>query len=181
MTPLQQIPLKTIAGADTALGAFAGTVVLVVNVASKCGLTGQYDALQKLHDKYHDQGFVVAGFPSNDFAGQEPGTNDEIAQFCASTFAVTFPMFSKITLVGPQKHALYAALISAQPEAAGDTESLRAGLQKHGIKANAAPEVLWNFEKFLVGKSGDVIARFAPSMPPDAPEIVRALETALAT
>jgi glutathione peroxidase len=180
MTPLQQIPLKTIVGADTTLGAFAGKVVLVVNVASKCGLTKQYDGLQKLYEKYKDQGLVVAGFPSNDFAGQEPGTDQEIAQFCAASFGVAFPLFSKITVVGPQKHPLYAALTSAKPESAGDKKSMREGLERHGLKPNAAPEVLWNFEKFLVGKSGEVIARFAPSMPPDDPEIVRALESALA-
>lgn len=180
MSALQQIPLKTIAGADTSLRAFADKVVLVVNVASKCGLTKQYDALEKLYQKYKDQGLVVAGFPSNDFAGQEPGTNEEISQFCTLNFGVAFPMFEKITVVGPQKHPLYAALTSEKPEASGDKQSFRDSLAKHGLTPNPDPEVLWNFEKFLVGKSGEVLARFAPSMAPDDPEIVRAIESALA-
>jgi len=179
MTALQEIPLKTIAGAQTSLRAFAGQVVLVVNVASKCGLTKQYDALEKLYEKYKEKGFVVAGFPSNDFAGQEPGSNEEIAQFCTATFGVAFPMFEKITVVGPHKHPLYAALISEKPDAGGDKKSFRDNLQKHGLTPNPDPEVLWNFEKFLVGKSGEVVARFAPSTPPDDPEIVRAIESAL--
>jgi glutathione peroxidase len=180
MTALQEIPLKTITGADTSLRAFADKVVLVVNVASKCGLTKQYDALEKLYETYKDRGLVVAGFPSNDFGGQEPGTNEEIAQFCALNFGVAFPMFDKITVVGPQKHPLYAALTSAAPVAAGDKKSLRENLQKYGLTPNPDPEVLWNFEKFLVGKSGEVVARFAPSTTPDDPEIVRAIEGELA-
>ena len=180
MTALQQIPLKTIAGEDTSLRAFDGKVVLVVNVASKCGLTKQYDALEKLYEKYRDQGFVVAGFPSNDFAGQEPGSNEEIAEFCKLSFGVAFPMFEKLTVVGSQKHPLYAALTSAKPESSGDKKAMRENLSKHGLTPNPDPEVLWNFEKFLVGKTGEVLERFAPSMPPDDPQIVRALETALA-
>lgn len=179
MTALQDIPLKTITGADTSLRAFADNVVLVVNVASKCGLTKQYDALEKLHEKYKDQGLVVAGFPSNDFGGQEPGTNEEIAQFCTLNFGVAFPMFDKVAVVGPDKHPLYAALTSALPEASGDKKSFRENLQKYGIAPNPDPEVLWNFEKFLVGKSGEVVARFAPSTTPDDPEIVRAIESEL--
>jgi glutathione peroxidase len=150
MTALQQIPVKTIAGADSSLQAFAGKVVLVVNVASKCGLTKQYAALEKLYEDYKDKGLVVAGFPSNDFAGQEPGTNDEIAEFCTATFGVKFPLFEKTTIVGPSKHPLYAALTSAQPEAIGDKKAFREGLAKHGLTPNPDPEVLWNFEKFLV-------------------------------
>lgn len=181
MTALQQIPVKTIQGNDSSLEAFAGKVVLVVNVASKCGLTPQYEALEKLHQQYQDKGLVVAGFPSNDFAGQEPGTNEEIAQFCSSSYGVKFPMFEKITVVGPDKHPLYAALTSAQPQAtAGDKAAFREGLKKHGLSPNPDPEVLWNFEKFLVGRDGQVIARFAPQLPPDDTAIVSAIESALA-
>jgi glutathione peroxidase len=179
MTALQQIPLKTIAGNETSLAAYAGKVVLVVNVASKCGLTKQYTALEQLYEKYRDRGFVIAGFPANDFAGQEPGSNEEIASFCSSTFGVAFPMFEKITVVGAGKHPLYAALTSAMPQAIGDKESFRAGLRKHGLNPNADPEVLWNFEKFLLGKNGEVIARFAPSLAPDDAQIVQAIESAL--
>jgi len=179
MTALRQIPLKTISGEDTSLNAFADKVVLVVNVASKCGLTKQYDALEKLYEKYKDQGFVVAGFPSNDFGGQEPGTNEEIANFCTSTFGVAFPMFDKITVVGPQKHPLYAALTTARPEASGDKNAFRDNLKKYGLTPNPDPEVLWNFEKFLIGKNGQVVGRFAPSTTPEDPELVRAIEAEL--
>lgn len=179
MTALHQIPINTIQGETTSLAAFAGKVVLAVNVASKCGLTKQYAALEQLYEKYKDRGFVVAGFPSNDFAGQEPGSNEEIAQFCTSTFGVAFPMFEKITVVGEGKHPLYAALTTAMPAATGDKEAFRAGLRKHGMTPNADPEVLWNFEKFLIGRSGDVLARFAPNIAPDDPTIVQAIERAL--
>jgi glutathione peroxidase len=181
MPNIQQIPLRTIQGADTSLGAFLGKVVLVVNVASKCGLTKQYEALEKLYEKYRDRGFVIAGFPSNDFAGQEPGSNAEIAEFCSATFGVAFPMFEKLTVVGPNKHPLYAALTSAQPTAAGDAQGFRDNLKKHGLTPNPEPEVLWNFEKFLLGKDGQAIARFAPATTPDDASVVSAIEQALAT
>jgi glutathione peroxidase len=180
MTALQQIPVKTITGQNSSLEAHAGYVILIVNVASKCGLTKQYAALQKLYQTYKDKGLVVAGFPSNDFAAQEPGSNEEIAQFCTANFGVAFPMFEKISVVGPNKHPLYAALTSAKPDAAGDKNGFRENLKKHGLTPNADPEVLWNFEKFLVNKQGEVIARFAPSMTPDDPTIVSAIERALA-
>ena len=179
MKSLQQIPVKTINGQDSSLQAFAGKVVLVVNVASKCGLTPQYEALEKLYETYKDRGFVVAGFPSNDFGGQEPGSNEEISQFCSSTYGVAFPLFEKITVVGPDKHPLYAALTSAKPNATGDKEAFRANLKKYGLTANPDPEILWNFEKFLIDKTGSVVARFAPSIPPNDPAIVSAIEGAL--
>jgi glutathione peroxidase len=180
MTALQHIPVKTITGHDSSLEAYAGNVILVVNVASKCGLTKQYAALEKLYETYRDKGLVVAGFPSNDFGGQEPGSNEEIAQFCTSNFGVAFPMFEKITVVGPTKHPLYAALTSAKPEAVGDKNAFRENLKKYGLTPTADPEVVWNFEKFLVNKQGAVVARFAPSMAPDDPAIVSAIEGALA-
>ncbi|MET0388623.1 MAG: glutathione peroxidase [Polyangiales bacterium] len=180
MSTLQNIPVKTITGEPSSLQAFAGKVVLVVNVASKCGLTKQYDALEKLFETYRDRGFVVAGFPSNDFAGQEPGSNAEIAEFCRATFSVAFPLFEKISVAGPQKHPLYAALTTAKPQAVGDKDGFRENLKKHGLSPNPDPEVLWNFEKFLVGKNGEVIERFAPHLTPDDPAIVSAVEKALA-
>src|SRR5271154_703604 len=124
MTNLQQIPVQTIEGKPASLGDYAGKVLLVVNTASKCGLTPQYEGLEALYSRYRGQGLVVLGFPSNDFAGQEPGSNDEIASFCAVNYSVDFPLFSKLTVVGPQKHPLYAALIGAQPKAV-DSASFR--------------------------------------------------------
>jgi glutathione peroxidase len=180
MTALQQIPIKTIKGQTSSLEAYKDNVILVVNVASKCGLTPQYAGLEKLYETFKDKGFVVAGFPSNDFAGQEPGTNAEIAEFCSATFGVAFPLFEKMTVVGPHKHPLYAALTNAKPVATGDKNGFRENLTKHGLTPTVDPEVLWNFEKFLIDKQGEVIARFAPSVTPDDPAIVSAIERALA-
>jgi glutathione peroxidase len=179
-TALQQIPLKTISDADASLGDYAGKVVLAVNVASKCGLTPQYEGLEKLYADYKDKGLVVAGFPANDFGAQEPGSNEEIAEFCTTNFGVDFPMFAKMTVVGPEKHPLYAALTTAQPKAAGDGDGFREKLKGYGMTPNPEPEVLWNFEKFLIAKDGTVAARFAPTTAPDDPELVTAIEAELA-
>lgn len=179
-TTLQTIPLKTIDGKDASLGDYAGKVALVVNVASKCGLTPQYDGLEKLYEAYRDQGLVVLGFPANDFSGQEPGANDEIADFCRTNFSVRFPMFEKITVAGPNKHPLYQALTTTAPPVTGDAESFRERLRGYGMTPNAEPEVLWNFEKFLIDKDGAVAARFAPTTAPDDAALVGAIETALA-
>ena len=178
MTTVQDIPLKTIDGAAASLGDHAGKVLLVVNVASKCGLTPQYAGLETLYRKYRDQGFEVLGFPANDFGAQEPGTDAEIAAFCATSYDVDFPMFAKISVAGEDKHPLYAALTEAQPAAAG-TGTFRERLKGYGMTPNPEPEVLWNFEKFLVGRDGDVVARFSPDMAPDDAKIVTAIETEL--
>ena len=176
-----QIPLRKITGSDASLAEFKGKVLLVVNVASKCGLTKQYEGLEKLYKKYRDQGLVVAGFPTNDFAGQEPGTSEEIQSFCTANFGVDFPMFDKIAVVGPDKHPLYAALIAAQPKAVSLAEvPFCEKLKGFGIAPNPEPEVLWNFEKFLVGRSGEVVQRFAPDTEPDAPALAAAIEAELA-
>jgi glutathione peroxidase len=180
MTAIQQIPLKTIKGADASLADYAGKVVLAVNVASKCGLTPQYEGLEKLHRDYNDKGLVVAGFPANDFAGQEPGSNDEIAEFCTTNFGVDFPMFEKIVVTGPEKHPLYAALTSGQPKATGEGDEFREKLRGYGMTPTEEPEVLWNFEKFLIAKDGSVAARFAPGTTPDDPALVSAIEAELA-
>jgi len=175
------IPVRKITGADTTLGEFKGKVLLVVNVASKCGLTPQYEGLEKIYEQYKGQGLVVAGFPANDFKSQEPGTEEEIQAFCSTNYGVTFPLFSKITVVGPAKHPLYAALIAAKPKAVNLSEvPFREKLKGYGIDANAEPELTWNFEKFLVGRSGEVVQRFAPDTQPDAPELVAAIEAELA-
>ena len=184
MPTLTEIPITTIAGAPSSLADYSGQVLLVVNVASKCGLTPQYTALEALYQKFKPQGFTVLGFPANDFAGQEPGTNEEIAKFCSIDYPVTFPLFSKIAVTGPAKHPLYAALIAAKPEHVV-YGTWREGLTDYAAKngfppPNPLPELLWNFEKFLIGRDGTVLARFAPDTPPDAPSITDAIEAALA-
>ena len=180
-TPVQQIPLRRINGEDTTLGEYNGKVLLIVNVASKCGLTKQYESLEKLYRNYRDRGLVVAGFPANDFKGQEPGSNEEIASFCSSNFGVDFPLFEKITVVGEDKHPLYRALIQAQPKAVSTSPvPFAEDLKKYGIETNKEPELTWNFEKFIVDRNGKVTARFAPNTAPDDPALVKALETELA-
>ena len=151
--------MKAIDGKPVDLGSYKGKVVLVVNVASRCGYTKQYAGMQKLYDTYKDKGFVILGFPANDFGAQEPGTDAEIANFCSTKYGVTFPMFSKITVKGPEKAALYQSL----------TES-----------ADPKGEVAWNFEKFLIGKDGSVIGRFKSGVAPESPELAKAIEAALA-
>jgi glutathione peroxidase len=178
MTTLQQIPLETIDHQSATLGDYAGKVLLVVNTASKCGLTPQYEGLEELYKRFRDRGFAVLGFPSNDFAGQEPGTNDEIASFCALNYSVDFPLFSKVTVVGPQKHPLYASLTAAQPKAAG-SDSFREKLKGYNVTPNPEPEVLWNFEKFLVSKDGETVARFSPDLAPGDEQLVSAIEREL--
>jgi len=179
MTALADIPLKTIRGADASLADHAGKVLLIVNVASKCGLTPQYEGLEKLYADYRDKGLVVLGFPANDFAGQEPGSNADIESFCTTNFGVDFPMFEKLVATGPDKHPLYAALTAAMPAAANDA-AFRERLKGYGMEPNPAPELLWNFEKFLVGRDGAVRARFSPDTQPDDPALVAAIESALA-
>ena len=156
---LYDIPLKRIDGTATTLEAYAGDVLLIVNVASKCGLTPQYDGLEKLHAEKKAEGFDVLGFPCNQFMGQEPGTEAEIADFCRLTYGVDFPMFAKIEVNGPGRHPLYAALIEVQP---------------------ADGDIRWNFEKFLVGRDGTVVARFHPKTAPEDPALVAAVEAEIA-
>jgi glutathione peroxidase len=178
---IYDIPLQTLGGEPASLASFKGKVMLVVNVASKCGLTPQYEGLEKLYELFRGQGFVIAGFPANDFKQQEPGTNDEIQSFCSLNYGVQFPLFSKITVVGPGKHPLYSALITAQPKAVSlGVIPFREKLKGYGIDANPEPEILWNFEKFIVSRDGDVVARFAPDTQPDASELISAIESELA-
>ena len=180
MTAIQDVPLKTITGDDAKLGDYAGKVLLVVNVASKCGLTPQYEALEKLYADKRDQGLVVLGFPANDFAGQEPGSNEEIQEFCRATFGVDFPMFAKIAVTGPETHPLYRELTQRCPKAESRPgENFRERLQGFGMTPNPEPGVLWNFEKFLVGKDGEVVGRFSPDVPPDDPMVLAAIDKAL--
>lgn len=175
---LGEIPVQTIEGKPAKLDDYRGKVLLVVNVASKCGLTKQYDALEHLYEAKRHQGLLVLGFPANNFKGQEPGTNEEIADFCKTNFDVQFPMFSKISVEGPDQHPLYAALTAAQPKAEGvGSFALKLALFHRQKKPE---DVLWNFEKFLIGRSGEVVRRFAPNMEPDDPEIVAAIDAELA-
>jgi len=171
------IPLKTITGEPTTLAAWKGKTLLIVNVASKCGLTPQYTALEALYRRFKDKGLVILGFPANDFAGQEPGTEADIQTFCSTTYDVTFPMFAKVKVTGADKHPLYAALIAAidKPEAKPDS-GFRDMLKGHGITPTDEPEILWNFEKFLIGSDGKVAKRLAPEIAPDDEVLVKAVE-----
>jgi glutathione peroxidase len=175
---LSEIPVKKIDGSPTTLGAYAGKVLLVVNVASKCGLTPQYQGLESLYESKHKQGLEVLGFPSNDFAGQEPGTEAEIASFCSTNYNVQFPLFSKMTVKGPNKHALYGNLTAAKPDAVGEGP-MRERLKGYGMDTGNPGEVLWNFEKFLIGRNGTVVERFSPDITPEDPRLTAAVDREL--
>jgi glutathione peroxidase len=178
-TSILDVPVARIDGTPTSLAEHKGKVLLIVNVASKCGFTPQYTALETLYEKNQAKGFVVCGFPANDFGSQEPGSNDEIQTFCQSNFGVKFPMYSKITVTGAERHPLYNALVASTPETTGDTTELRKHLVEFGVEPTSPPEVLWNFEKFLVGREGNVVARFAPNIAPDDPTLGEAIESEL--
>ncbi len=176
---LSDIPLRRIDGAADTLGAHKGKVLLVVNVASKCGLTPQYAALEALYRAKSGDGLEVLGFPANDFKAQEPGSDAEIASFCSTTYDVTFPMFAKISVRGHDIHPLYAGLTRALPEAAGDGP-MRERLASRGLDTGGPGDILWNFEKFVIGRDGRVVARFSPDVPPDDPRVTAAIDQALA-
>jgi len=159
---LSDIPIHTLQGDDTSLGAYAGKALLVVNVASKCGLTPQYEGLERLQKTYGDRGFSVIGFPCNQFMGQEPGTSEEIAQFCSATYGVTFPLMEKIEVNGEGRHPIYRELTEKE-----DAEG-------------KAGDITWNFEKFLVSPAGEVVARYRPQVEPEDPAIVGDIEAQLA-
>ena len=179
MTAIQDIPLKRIDGAADTLGAHKGKVLLIVNVASKCGLTPQYEGLEKLFEEKRADGLEVLGFPANNFKEQEPGTEAEILDFCKTTYDVQFPLFSKVSVVGDDKHPLYVELTKAVPDATGEGP-MRERLAGYGIPVNPKPEVQWNFEKFVVSKAGDVVARFAPDVAADDPRLVSVIDAELA-
>lgn len=172
------IPVKTISGESTTLNAYQGEVLLIVNVASKCGLTPQYEGLEKLYQAKHTEGLEILGFPANNFLEQEPGSEKEIQDFCSVNYDVHFPLFSKISVAGEDKHPLYQTLIAAQPERIGEGPWWK-DLVEYGLTPNPKPEVLWNFEKFLVNKKGEVVARFAPDITADDPRLVDAIEAEL--
>lgn len=178
---LLDIPVTRMDGTTTTLGDFAGKVVLVVNVASKCGLTPQYEGLETLYREKRDRGLEVLGFPANDFGGQEPGSDAEISEFCTLNFGVDFPMFSKVVATGEQKHPLYQALIEAKPKAEFKKDSSLLQYYKPKANGDTTPdEVSWNFEKFLIDRHGSVVRRFAPDTEPNAPVILEAIDKALA-
>jgi glutathione peroxidase len=158
---LYDIPLRTLAGSPASLGDFRGRVLLIVNVASNCGLTAQYAGLERLHKRYRSAGLTVLGFPCNQFRGQEPGSPEEIATFCSTTYGVTFPLFDKLHVNGDGRHPLYAELCRSN-DAAGE-----------------AGDIQWNFEKFLVDRAGKVVGRFRPRAEPESDVIVAAIEAHL--
>ncbi|WP_434453112.1 glutathione peroxidase [Lentzea sp. E54] len=158
---IYDIPVNTLAGEPGDLSALKGKVALVVNVASRCGLTPQYAGLERLQEKYGAEGFSVIGFPCNQFAGQEPGTSEEIATFCSATYGVSFPLYEKVEVNGPGQHPVYQELVR-HPDADG-----------------AAGDVQWNFEKFLVSRDGQVLGRFRPRVEPEDAVITEAIEAAL--
>lgn len=178
--PLPDIALTRNDGTADNLAAHRGKVLLIVNTASQCGLTPQYAGLQSIHQTYADKGLEVLGFPANDFGAQEPGTDEEIARFCETGFNVSFPLFAKASVVGEGKQPLYAELVKAVPEKQGDAASFRERLRGYGMTPTEDPEVLWNFEKFLVARDGSVVAHYAPATAPDDPELVAAIERELA-
>ena len=185
MASLYEIPLTTLSDQPSSLASHRGQVLLIVNVASKCGFTPQYTGLESLYQSYKNRGLAVLGFPANEFASQEPGTNQEIAQFCSLDYPVSFPVFGKITVTGPQKHPLYRELIAECPAREFDDNALRENLAGY-LKSqnlpgpNDPPELLWNFEKFLIARDGRVLGRFASDVAPDDPRLVSAIEQALA-
>ena len=180
MADISAIPLTRIDGSSDSLAAHKGKVLLVVNVASKCGLTPQYEGLEKLYEEKKDEGFEVLGFPANDFGAQEPGTHEEIEEFCKLNYGVSFPLFAKADVTGPHQQPLYAELTRAVPTKQGDVEGMKERFKGYGMTPNDDPDVLWNFEKFLIGKDGQVVGRFAPAMTPDDPVLVSAIEAELA-
>src|SRR5271156_7157670 len=163
------IPVEKIDGTTTSLAEQRGKVLLIVNVASQCVFTPQYATLETLYEEKREEGLVICGFPANDFAAQEPGSNADIQSFCETSFGVKFPMYAKIAVTGTERHPLYNALVSSTPETTGDTAELRKHLIEFGVTPTSPPEVLWNFEKFLVGRDGRVVKRFAPDVVPDDP------------
>ena len=179
MSTIQDITFQKMDGASATLADYQGKVALIVNVASKCGLTPQYEALEKLYLLKKVEGLEILGFPANNFLEQEPGSDAEIQDFCSVTYDVTFPLFSKISVAGDDKHPLYQALIGAQPERIGEGPWWD-DLVEYGLTPNPKPEVLWNFEKFLVNRRGEVIARFAPDITAEDPRLLEAIEIVLA-
>jgi len=179
-TEIDTIPFRLMDGTHATLSSYRGKVVLLVNVASQCGLTPQYEGLERLFEDKRAAGLVVIGFPANDFGAQEPGSNEEIAQFCSARYGVAFPLAEKVSVKGPERHPLYAALTVERPAALDPAQgALRLKLREYGYEAGDPSDVLWNFEKFLIGRDGQVVARFNPDVAPDDPLLLDAIDRAL--
>jgi glutathione peroxidase len=176
---IYDIPLKRIDGTPATLRDYAGDVMLVVNVASACGLTPQYESLERTFEAERERGLIILGFPSNQFGAQEPGSNEEIAQFCSTKFGVSFPMFEKIEVNGPGRHPLYRELVAAAPEAKSESEGFREKIARFAGPPANATDVLWNFEKFLIARDGHVVARFSPDVTVDSPLLSAAIAAEL--
>ena len=181
MQDILNTQVTTIDGEATTLEKWKGKVLLMVNVASKCGPTVQYEQLENLQKEYEQQGFSVLGFPCNQFLGQEPGSEEEIKTFCSTTYGVTFPMFSKLDVNGENRHPLYEKLVAAAPNAvAPEGSGFLERMSSKGRAPKQTGDILWNFEKFLIGRDGKVIQRFSPDMTPEDPALVAAVKQALA-
>lgn len=177
---LSQIQFNLANGKPATLSDFDKKAILVVNVASECGLTPQYEGLEKIYEKYQDQGLLVIGFPANEFGAQEPGSNAEIQEFCQMKYGVKFPIAEKIVVKGDGQHPLYELLIEEKPIALKNTDSTLEGkLKEHGLLSGKAGDIMWNFEKFLIGKDGNIVERFAPDVTPEDPMVINAIEKAL--
>jgi glutathione peroxidase len=179
MTDVLSIPVKLADGRETSLDEFRGKVMLVVNVASKCGLTKQYEGLEKLYEDKQRAGLVITAFPANNFKGQEPGSDSEIVEFCQSTYDVKFPIFSKISVKGDDKHPLYRELTGSGVPTTGDGP-MKERLRGFGMVVEDDDEVVWNFEKFLIGRDGRVKARFAPDVTAEDLRLIEAIDRELA-
>ena len=177
---ISQIEFKLADGKATSLSDFGDKVIMVVNVASKCGLTPQYTGLESIYEKYQDKGFMVIGFPANEFAEQEPGTNEEIQKFCTMNFGIKFPIAEKVVVKGEGQHPLFELLTEEKPLATMKVGGTLEGyLREHGLYNGKAGEIMWNFEKFLIDKKGNVIERFAPDIEPGDSVVTEAIEAAL--
>ena len=179
MASVYNIPVKTIQGENITLNQYEGKVLLLVNVASKCGLTPQYEGLEKLYTEKKNAGLEILGFPANNFLAQEPGSDEEIQEFCSINYKVDFPLFSKISVAGEDKHPLYQTLTQAIPERIGEGPWWK-DLVDYGLTPNEPPEGRGNFERVLVSKTGEIVARFAPDITADDARIVDAINAELA-
>lgn len=180
MTQLKNFEIKKIDGTTQTTDSLKGKVLLIVNVASKCGLTPQYDGLEKIYEQYREKGLVVMGFPANEFLGQEPGSNSEIHEFCRLNYGVQFPMYEKVVVKGEGQHPLFKFLTDAVPTATKKPDGqFEEKLRSKGLLNGQPSDIMWNFEKFLIGREGQIAGRFAPDIEPTNPILISAIEKVL--